>query len=155
MEYRYDSYCGLYCGACGIFLANMKNRVEDLAKEKGMKPEDLVCNGCKSAIQSVYCRDCEFIACAVEKKVEFCCDCPEYPCKKISDFKHDKSPHHSIVFKNLELIKEYGVENWLIEQKIRWSCPECGEPYSWYTEKCSNCGAKVLSSIDEEVELDD
>ncbi|HEY8464483.1 MAG TPA: aminoglycoside adenylyltransferase domain-containing protein [Bacillota bacterium] len=65
MGFRYDSYCGLYCGACNTLIANMENRVDKLAEILGRPPEELRCNGCKTEINSVYCRDCKLKKCAV------------------------------------------------------------------------------------------
>jgi hypothetical protein len=39
MDYRYDTVCGLYCGACDVLLANEKHEVASLAKAWDMKPE--------------------------------------------------------------------------------------------------------------------
>ncbi len=37
------------------------------------------CGGCR-AEKCKYYKDCEVRACAQEKQVDFCCDCPEFPC---------------------------------------------------------------------------
>jgi rRNA maturation endonuclease Nob1 len=55
--------------------------------------------------------------------------------------------------KNLELICNNGVSNWLEEQKKRWSCPGCGTKFSWYDKTCPNCGRKVYNCADEEKDL--
>ena len=41
MKERYDTYCGLYCGSCEVFLANRKGLVDELAREWEMNPADL------------------------------------------------------------------------------------------------------------------
>jgi len=41
MPFRYDTYCGLYCGACEILLANEKGSVEALAQAWNRDPESL------------------------------------------------------------------------------------------------------------------
>lgn len=151
---RYDTYCGLYCGACRILFANKKNRVEQLASEWKMKPEELICTGCKTDTLSVFCQECEIKQCAKDKGLEFCFMCSDYPCKLITDFKNDDMEHHSIVLHNQDSIKNRGIDSWLKEQKIKWSCPECGESYSWYDNKCSKCGSLLKNSIDDERELD-
>ena len=92
-------------------------------------------------------------ACAREKGLEFCSECPDYPCETLSSFRNDAAPHHSTIFKNLERIKEIGPEEWLEEQKRRWSCPECGTRFGWYSEKCSDCGAESYNAVSEERDL--
>ncbi|MDK2879301.1 MAG: hypothetical protein PWR06_2017 [Thermoanaerobacteraceae bacterium] len=154
MSFRFDSFCGLYCGACDTLIANMENKVNELAKNLGRTSEDVTCHGCKTTVNSVHCRKCELKRCAKDRKIEFCCECPEYPCQRLIDFRHDKYSHHSVVIKNLDFIKKHGVEYWLREQKSRWSCPECGLNFSWYSEKCGNCGSKLFNCIDEEANLE-
>ena len=34
MKTKYDAYCGLYCGACYVMLANEKGTVEEVGKDK-------------------------------------------------------------------------------------------------------------------------
>lgn len=152
-DYRTDTYCGLYCGACDIFQANENNTLSSLAENWNMKKEDLVCQGCKSSIVSVYCKTCDIRSCAQQKKVEFCNECEFYPCSFIESFQKDQNPHHSIILVNLKRIKEVGLENWLVEQKVRWQCPSCQERFSWYSETCNNCGDSLYNCIKEEKQL--
>lgn len=153
MSYRYDTYCGLYCGACETLVANEENKVEELAMIRGRKPQDLVCNGCKTSKNTSFCSKCKIKKCAREKNVEFCSECPEYPCPQLLSFRDDQYPHHSIIIKNLDELKKNGPESWLKEQASRWSCPKCGAKYSWYSGKCKQCGSKVFNSRDEEAAL--
>lgn len=46
--------------------------------------------------------------------------------------------------KNLNRIKEVGVENWLGEQEEKWKC-QCGRSYSFYEEECSDCKRELVS----------
>jgi hypothetical protein len=75
MSFRFDSFCGLYCGACETLIANMENKVNELAKNLGRTSEDVTCHGCKTTVNSVYCRKCELKRCAKDRKIEFCCEC--------------------------------------------------------------------------------
>jgi len=155
-DYVYDTYCGLNCGACQTLMANEqgdKQWLEAAAKQRNVEPEDLRCYGCKTEVTAVYCTNCRMRACAREKGLEFCSECPDYPCETLSSFRNDAAPHHSTIFKNLERIKEIGPEEWLEEQKRRWSCPECGTRFGWYSEKCSDCGAESYNAVSEERDL--
>ncbi len=153
MSERLDTYCGLYCGSCGVFLANKKGLLEAKSKEWKMETEDLYCKGCKSDTVAIFCRTCHFKTCAENKGIEYCFQCHEFPCQELLDFKDDERPHHSIVLHNLDLIKEQGIDKWLKEQELRWSCPECKEKYSWYESNCSNCGNPVRSCLEDEKDL--
>jgi len=154
MAYRYDTYCGLYCGACTVLRANELGTLEQTAERWGTETADLRCHGCKSDVRSVYCRDCSIRSCAVSRGVEFCFACDEYPCAQLAAFRNDRYAHHSIVLRNLEFIRAHGLDAWLEEQAARWRCPTCGTRFVWYDETCGACGAAVQSCVDEERELE-
>lgn len=153
MTYRYDSYCGLCCGACPVLKANEQGTLQETAQAWGEDPDDLVCHGCKTSVESVYCRTCDMKMCAESKKVDFCFQCPGYPCSALVAFQADECPHHSVIFENLRAIEEQGVESWLNQQKSRWECPECGTSFCWYDETCSQCGASLYNCQKEERDL--
>jgi len=155
MDYRYDTYCGLYCGACPFLQGTRESKLEQLVEETKMPVEDMRCGGCKSAVTAVFCRDCEIKHCAEAKKLDFCGDCADYPCKTLTDFRQDKYPHHSVVFTNLRRIKEAGTNVWLEEQEKRWSCRQCGRTFNWYDEKCTSCGAELYDCRKEEKDIKD
>jgi protein-arginine kinase activator protein McsA len=91
--------------------------------------------------------------CALDHHVEFCFECDEYPCEKLQTFKNDDNPHHSVVLRNLDHLKEVGSEKWLDEQKKRWSCPQCGTPFSWYDRECEACGPQLYNAVEEDRDI--
>ncbi len=153
MKFRYDSYCGLYCGACSILIANESGMLEEKAAEWEMTKEDASCFGCRSDHNAVFCSGCVIKNCAKEKEVDYCFNCDEYPCEAVEDFQKDSAPHHSVITVNSESMKKTGIEQWLETQKKRWSCSKCGTRFSWYDEECGKCGAKLYSSVDEDRDL--
>jgi hypothetical protein len=153
MAFRYDTYCGLYCGACPVLVANETGQLAETARKWDMKPEELVCGGCKSGVECVYCRSCRLKACAQDKQIESCVECAEYPCLQLIDFRNDSHPHHSAVLGNLSRIRKIGVRNWLTEQKTRWSCSMCGTRFTWYDETCAQCGSRLYNCRSEDDEL--
>ena len=153
MKTIYDSYCGLYCGACPILLANERGEVEKRAAEGGVEPEVLLCSGCKSETIAVFCTDCEMRQCARDRRLDSCRECDEYPCQMLKNFRADEHPHHSAVLKNLESMHETGLDAWLEEQKARWSCPACGARFTWYDALCPECGAETYDCRAEELDL--
>jgi len=46
------------------------------------------------------------------------------------------------VLENLENIKKLGVRKFVQNEKIRWTCSECGGIICVHTGYCSNCGEK-------------
>ncbi|UCE26796.1 MAG: DUF3795 domain-containing protein [Candidatus Coatesbacteria bacterium] len=153
MEYRYDTYCGLYCGACPVLVANQRGTVDELAEKREMDAADLVCAGCKSGTRKAPRADCEFALCALEKGVESCVECDEYPCENLIGFRDDERAHHSVVTRNLDRLGEVGLEAWLAEQDERWKCGACGTRFTWYDEKCPDCGAETYDSRAEEKDI--
>ncbi|MBN2587902.1 MAG: DUF3795 domain-containing protein [Candidatus Fermentibacteraceae bacterium] len=157
MKLRYDTYCGLFCGACPVGMANETGDVElleKMAEEWGRSPDELRCGGCRSGITAVFCTDCEMRACAVRKGLEYCSQCDEYPCGTLTGFRNDQAPHHSAVLRNLSRMAEMGVEEWLEEETVRWTCGKCGKRFGWYSETCRECGEALFNSVLEERELE-
>ena len=153
MEYRYDAPCGIYCGACETLHAFREGRLEEHAKLCGEDPALLKCAGCKTDVNATYCVGCHFRDCSRDKGIEFCFECEDFPCAKLVAFRNDECPHHSSVLKNLETIREKGVDEWLKEQEKRWSCPECGKGFTWYDSKCEACGAGLYDCRAEDKDL--
>jgi len=65
-------------------------------------------------------------------------------CDLMQKFIADKQyPYGQCVLKNMEMIQNTGLSNWLEMQDKRWHCEHCGEPHSWYDEICPKCGVVV------------
>ena len=161
-EFRCDSYCGLYCGACDILLA-YKNRIEngyvpqfnDLPPEFRNHPfipknSEIKCYGCKTDTVFAGCSKCPFRKCARNKiGIETCLDCKNYPCwrfkitaliVKVLNLE-TRLPHLKAKNFNLEVIKNNGMTFWLEEQDRKWQCPHCRKRLSWYRASCIDCNS--------------
>jgi hypothetical protein len=144
--------CGLYCGACSMYLATVQNseeKINALMKQFGggrssFKREDLLCEGCIGGGKlASFCRRCNLRECAEGKpNITRCSDCPDFPCAKITSFNNDGMQHHSEVLANLKQMKQMGIKKWTEHEQDRWTCPKCKEHLSWYDEKCPKCGEK-------------
>jgi predicted RNA-binding Zn-ribbon protein involved in translation (DUF1610 family) len=144
MEFKLDAYCGLYCGACPVMLAQQNGNLEALAKSNGLEPEAVRCLGCKSEKVSVFCTSCKIRPCASGKGFDFCFQCDKLPCAPFIAFRDSEEwPYHAAVPKNLERVQQVGVDVWLEEQDTRWRCPKCGTKFAWQDETCKSCGEKV------------
>ena len=140
-----DSYCGIFCGSCSVLMHGATGRADGFVACLGSVPKgELACNGCKSDSLYAGCRVCSFRDCARAKGVEHCADCADYPCKIYAKWQSVGKflPHVREASASLEAINRDGVDNWLAVQKKRWSCPDCGEPFSWYMSVCAVCGRK-------------
>lgn len=90
------AYCGINCVECPAYIATQAN--DRPAQEKllaewrvlynspEMPFEAVICDGCNSGRCGGYCSECPIRACAVERSLTTCADCPEYSCEKLSNF---------------------------------------------------------------------
>jgi len=137
------SACGLYCGACGIYLATQENDTEKLLQYAIVLNQSLnetFCDGCRADRKSAHCsKMCLFIKCTFEKGILFCGVCQKFPCKELTDFQ-SKMPHRVEILQSQNRLKEIGTEQWLIEMKENYSCPQCNTVNSAYDMACRKCG---------------
>lgn len=134
--------CGLYCGACGIYLATQANDIEKLAHYAAMLGQPLSetrCNGCRSGKKTAYCNSCFMIQCSREKDLSFCGECGEYPCEPLKEFQQ-MMPHRAELWKAQSRISEIGAVEWVAEMKAYFSCAQCHTGSTSYDLKCPHCG---------------
>jgi predicted RNA-binding Zn-ribbon protein involved in translation (DUF1610 family) len=151
-DYRYDAYCGLYCGACEIINAETEQDKERVAKMWCSTTDQVDCKGCKTDTLFIHCGNCKIRNCAQEKKVEFCFECNDYPCAIYEEGKGmiEQLPHLKATVVNQKCIKENGTEKWLVSQKAKWECPQCGTKFAWYTQECKKCHKDLVGIKDYE-----
>jgi len=164
-NFNFDSYCGLYCGACDILQAYRKGLEtgktpgwddvpERMRKNLPFHPKEIKCHGCKTDTVFGGCAYCPIRKCARKKgNVEHCWDCKKYPCfrfklmsiiAKLSSL-DKKLPHQKTKKANQACICEFGTAQWLAVQDNKWKCPGCGTTFSWYRETCEKCGRELDS----------
>jgi hypothetical protein len=135
--------CGFYCGSCGIYQATRENNTEKIlqyALVLNQSFDETLCDGCRAERKSAYCsKMCLFLKCTFEKGIGFCGACPEFPCKKLTDFQSGM-PHRAEILESLNRMKEIGWEQWLIEMKEYYSCPQCNSVNTSYDINCRKCG---------------
>lgn len=135
--------CGLYCGACGIYLATQENNTEKLLQYAivlNQSFNETLCDGCRAERKSAHCsKMCSFIKCTFEKGIGFCGTCQEFPCKELKDFQ-SKMPHRIEILESQNRLREIGWEQWLIEMKENYLCPRCNTVNSAYDIVCRKCG---------------
>jgi len=141
-ETSFITYCGVYCGSCGLRRAGVEKDERHLTlRAARLDPAErrfwTSCPGCRSGD---YRTDCDFRICATSKGHELCVDCENFPCERHREFNSDGVPHHAGAQASLELLKEIGAEAWLGVQRARWTC-SCGAPLTWYLTRCLKCGA--------------
>ena len=129
--------CGMYCGICSAYLAQ-KNGL----KGKGVKAP--YCIGCRTRNKK-----CAFLKkrcrLLLENKIEFCYECPTYPCDRLRhlDEKYRTFFRTSFI-ENLERIKKAGIQKFLEEKNKEWKCPKCGGTICCHNGICYSCGLEKL-----------
>jgi len=137
------AYCGLYCGACKIFIATAENALDDIVKQSKIPLEYLSCDGCRSGKINLCCMNCGIRRCCIMKKIYSCNECEEFPCSVLIAFDTDEYPHHHGVIESLKRLSELGAVQWLEMQHKRWNCKSCHTPFHWYEKNCEKCGSEV------------
>ena len=141
-EKRLAAVCGLFCPACTVFIGTREDpqRLRMLAARVQKPAEELHCDGCRSGERCFYCRErCKMSKCASDKGVDFCGECPEYPCEDLKVFQTEM-PHRIELWKSQERIREVGYEKWYAEMIEHYSCPKCRTINSAYDLSCRKCG---------------
>ena len=88
-------YCGHDCSKCVTYIATQTNN-EDLRRQAqsfykeifglDIPLEKFYCNGGRSKNVFELCKECPFKKCCIERGIDACSKCSEYPCKEILDY---------------------------------------------------------------------
>ncbi|MEG2003745.1 MAG: DUF3795 domain-containing protein [Clostridia bacterium] len=117
--------CGLFCATCPSY--------------------PLDCHGCLSDKLTAHCVSCSngFRACAKEHNVVRCYECVDFPCERLQDFSkrhYEKGiGHHQNVIKDLQYMKNNGVQKWVDLKTLENTCPICGELIHWMDKNDHKC----------------
>jgi hypothetical protein len=129
--------CGMNCAVCVRYLS-----LRDRPAAKQGQP---LCSGCRPANKK-----CAFLKGSCPElragRLEFCFDCPRFPCPKLVSLDHRYVTRYSTsLINNLREIKQMGRERWLETEAFKWRCPYCGATFSIHDRKCCGCGRKVAA----------
>jgi len=104
------AFCGLTCTTCPAYIATQENNDEKRRKvakawstpEYPLKPEDINCDGCltKNARTISFVKACTIRQCGIERNVENCAHCTDYPCSKLTP-SHQQSPEAKQTLDNI------------------------------------------------------
>ena len=135
--------CGLDCSLCKRALA-------------GENP----CPGCHGPDETKpdFCSaKCGIILCRKRKEngYQFCDECPDYPCADVTEKETrytSKYPLYESPARNLQEIRELGMDGFLDKERKQWTCGDCGGAISVHTGICSGCGKQYGAIV---VQIDD
>jgi hypothetical protein len=155
------SPCGLYCGACGVYIATRDGNDKFKAvmgNLYGTKPEETECLGCMQPDPSKkiygYCTRCSIRNCVKSKGYYSCHECEEWPCTLIENFAFATGVR--VMKRAIPIwrakVAEYGDEKgsieWARAEVERYHCPSCGKPLFRGAQHCRICKEPVAGSLD-------
>ena len=153
--------CGLYCGACGVYIATRDNNQKFktiMGNLYGTKPEETECLGCMQADppQCIYgyCRECGIRNCVRSKGFYSCHQCTDWPCDQIKNF--GLATGQRVMLQTIPLwrtkVAELGGEEgsvaWARAVCEKYHCPTCGKPLFRGAQRCRSCGKDVSAELD-------
>ena len=153
--------CGLYCGACGIYIA-MRDKNDKfrsiMGNLYGTKPEETECMGCMQSgpSETLYglCKTCTIRDCVKNKGLYSCHQCEEWPCDQIENFGFETG--RNVMKRTIPLwrekVKEHGDEassvEWARAECERYHCSDCGNPLFRGAQRCRTCKKQVADELD-------
>ena len=136
--------CGLYCGVCGVYIADRDNnqKLKDkLAAAYNVTSDQIVCKGCLSDEKFVFCQVCGIRTCITEKNIEGCHCCEDFPCKQIDDFPVPVGK--KVILRSVPDRMKLGNQKWAESEEARYTCPNCSSKLFRGAKRCGNCKEMV------------
>lgn len=137
-EYKYLSYCGMYnCAFCDYHKETIVKAARDLLVyvekynslrliadaskacnfsefARGLKwltSQNEPCKGCRFGGGWSWWSDCPVRDCCVEKNIDFCYQCRDFPCTKL--MREPMSNYKKTIIEANNQIKAVGIESWM------------------------------------------
>ena len=121
--------CGMDCGLCMVFVRDKNGCLGCRAGDEGKAKSCLACS----------IRNCEVIRSGEE---DFCSgECARFPCARLKrlDVRY-RLKYRMSMLENLQAIQDKGVDAFVVSERQRWVCPECGGLQCVHTPECVYCG---------------
>jgi len=122
--------CGMNCRICIGHLREKKK-----------------CPGCNGSDvdKPVHCIKCRIKNCETiqQNKSKLCYECNKFPCTRLKQLdKRYRTNYAMSMIENLEKIKNSGMDEFIKNEMIRWTCKTCGAIICVHREYCLSCNAK-------------
>ncbi len=120
--------CGINCRLCRAYMRERKP-----------------CPGCRGRDEnkSKTCINCRIRNCRelALHNHRYCFSCAAFPCHLLRrlDVRYSKNYGVSVIA-NLEFIRQEGIARFLMEERTKWTCDECGAVICMHKAQCENCG---------------
>ena len=118
--------CGVNCLACSAYLNKAKP-----------------CPGCRAAAElhkRKSCQNCVKKKCAFEQGLNWCFECPKFPCARIKSLSKRYREDYEVDLIQNGRDAAKNMASFLESQKKRFTCPVCGGIIDQHHKKCSECG---------------
>lgn len=137
--------CGIYCGACGVYRAHRDGGeyLEHVMESWCIPREKMRCNGCGALTPECWGTGCETVKCLDGRGYRYCYECAAFDdrsCERYEEIARKYLGRGEDIRAALLDIKSSRTREWLEEQERRWRYPYCGEPVSWFGDRCFKCG---------------
>jgi hypothetical protein len=122
--------CGMNCGLCLAYLRE-KNKC-------------LGCNGSDLG-KPAYCLKCRMKNCETirNNKSKLCYECDKFPCLRLRQLdKRYRTKYSMSMIENLKQIESSGIDIFLENETIKWTCNNCGGNICVHRGYCLNCKEK-------------
>jgi len=121
--------CGADCRVCIAYFGFTIN------SKKRKRP----CPGCR--IRNNLCafikKQCSQLA---TNQIKYCFECKVFPCEKLEELdKRYRNKYGMSMIRNLNFIKDNGIDQFLKSEAERWKCPNCGGVICVHNKKCYSC----------------
>lgn len=119
--------CGMNCNVCIAHLRET-NKCPGCRGSNGKKP-----------ITRVKCKikTCKFLQ---TEDAKFCSQCTNFPCDTLKHLdERYRTKYNMSMIENLENIKDFGIREFLLNEKSRWACAKCGGTICVHKGYCFNC----------------
>ncbi len=127
--------CGINCGTCYASLRPGSKCRGCLVPDPDKPKTRLLC-------RIKFCEKHD------QAKTIYCCDCDTFPCQRMRHIdQRYRTRFKTSLIQNLEIIREVGMEKYLANEIVRWTCPDCGSLLSVHLGKCLNCGFERKTEI--------
>jgi len=126
--------CGINCGTCYAFL-RQKNRCPGCLAPSDSKPKTRY--------------ECRIKMCPDRQEIitTNCYDCSKFACVKLKHIdKRYRIKYDTGLIRNLLTIKETGMDTFLKNEVLKWTCPGCGATLCVHKSLCLQCNIKKAPS---------
>jgi hypothetical protein len=153
--------CGLYCGACGIYIATRDGNEKFktiMGNLYGTKAEETECFGCMQSDPPKklygFCKVCGIINCVKSKGYYSCHQCEVWPCSMVENFGFATGVR--VMKRAIPIWKakvaehgdEEGSVEWAREECSRYHCSSCGKPVFRGAQRCRACNKAIADELD-------